>query len=218
MKKEKQVIALTSSGLDSASLMHHLIQKNYVVSPVYVRQGLIWERAELYWLGKYVKAYKKEFPEARLQALSVVDIQSASLYGNHWSLTGKRVPGYHAPDPDVYLPGRNILLISTAAVLAAKRSIHEIALGTLRGNPFPDATPHFFRLLENTLSTGLACKIRIRTPFLTRDKREVSLCAPTFALHYAFSCLAPRGRKACGACNKCREFLSSVLPRRIAHA
>ena len=50
-------------------------------------------------------------------------------------------PAYDTPDEDVYLTGRNLVLLTKAGVLAARHGAHRIALGPLAGNPFPDARP-----------------------------------------------------------------------------
>src|SRR6185503_17697583 len=60
----------------------------------------------------------------------------------HWAMQG-RPPGYHTPDEDVYLPGRNVILLGKASVFCAAARVDRIVLGTLAHNPFPDATPEF---------------------------------------------------------------------------
>ena len=61
----------------------------------------------------------------------------------HWAIRGVP-PAYDTPDEDVYLAGRNLVLLTKAGVVAAKARAHRIALGPLAGNPFPDARPAFF--------------------------------------------------------------------------
>ncbi len=216
----KKIIVLTSGGVDSSILIDYLVRKRYEVHPVFIRQGLLWEQAEIYWLGKYLKAYSRKFKTARVKPLTVLDIPSRNLYRNHWGITGKNVPGYYSQDEKVYLPGRNILMLSAAAVFGAGRGIREIALGTLSRNPFPDASRKFFDSVQKMLGLGLNQKIKIHTPFLKLKKKQVAALSGGLPLKFVFSCLKPRGLKPCGACNKCRERekLSAVMPRRIAHA
>ncbi len=82
----------------------------------------------------------------------------------HWALTGTP-PAYDTPDEDVYLHGRNIALLSKAAVYAASRKISRIVVAPLAGNPFPDATPEFFSALNTAFSLGLAAPIEMAAPF-----------------------------------------------------
>ena len=74
-------------------------------------------------------------------------------HGTHWAITGTP-PAYDTPDEDVYLHGRNIALLSKAAVYAASRKISRIVVAPLAGNPFPDATPQFFAALNAAFSLG----------------------------------------------------------------
>ena len=72
-------------------------------------------------------------------------------------------PAYDTPDEDVYLHGRNIALLSKAAVYAASRSISRIVVAPLAGNPFPDATPQFFSALNTAFSHRARCADRRST-------------------------------------------------------
>ena len=82
----------------------------------------------------------------------------------HWAIQG-RPPGYHTPDEDVYLPGRNIVLLGKAAVFCAAAGIERLVLGTLDHNPFPDATPAFRAAMQSALSLGLAHALAIDAPY-----------------------------------------------------
>ena len=74
------------------------------------------------------------------------------VYGAHWSLAGRDVPGARSADAAVYLPGRNVLLLSAAAIAASQRRMSTIALGILKHNPFGDATPGFFSSISRRIS------------------------------------------------------------------
>jgi len=202
----KKIIVLASGGIDSCVLIHVLARKGYEVHPVYIRQGLIWEKAEIFWLRKFLKAYEKKFYKSRLAPLSISDFPTNDLYRRHWSVTGKKVPGYRSRDERVYLPARNVILISKAALLGSVRKIYEIALGPLAGNPFPDSRREFFNSMEKTLSLGLKHRFNIVTPFLNLTKKKVLALAGDIPLDLTFSCLKPKsGHKSCGNCNKCHE-------------
>ena len=80
----------------------------------------------------------------------------ADLYPpTHWALRGTP-PAFDTPDEDVYLTGRNVVLLSKAGIYCAQQRITRIALGPLAGNPFPDATPGVLRRDGRALSLGLA--------------------------------------------------------------
>ena len=190
-----------SGGLDSAALVHRLLSTGRRLLPVYVRCGLRWEAAELYWLRRFLRAVRSP----QVAPLVVVDVSVRSLYGAHWSLTGQRVPSSRSADAAVYLPGRNMLLISAVAIVCAQRGISTVALGTLRGNPFADATPLFFKRLSTCLTQALQHSIRIITPLRRLKKAQVIRAAFRLPFQFTFSCLQPRGHHPCGRCNKCAE-------------
>ena len=192
---------LASGGLDSAVLLARLLRAGGRVWPVYVRCGLAWEAAELYWLRRFLRAVRS----SRLLPLCVLEVPLRGAYGSHWSLTGRGVPGAHSADAAVYLPGRNVLLLSHAAVAAAQRGITRLAIGTLRGNPFRDASPRFLRSMARALTQALGHPIRISAPFRRYSKRQLIRAARGLPLELTFSCLRPAGLRPCGVCNKCAE-------------
>lgn len=179
-----------------------------VVQPIYVSVGLAWEGAERRMAEAFLEAAALGDRVRPLVSLSVNmdDVYPAA----HWAMTGT-APAYHTPDEDVYLPGRNIVLFSKAAVFCAAAGIHRIAIGTLDHNPFPDATPEFRSALAQALSLGLAHRIELAAPYASASKTDVirrgmSLGAP---LAFSLSCMNPEVGgtlpRHCGRCSKCRE-------------
>ena len=196
-----RVCALVSGGLDSLLLVRLLLGEGATVHPLYVRGGLIWEPAELWWLRRWLCA----LPRTRLKPLVVVPVPLRSLYGRHWSITGRHVPSSRSPDRAVYLPGRNVVLLSHAAIYAAQHDISTLAMGLLSGNPFGDATPAFFERFAACVSQALSRSIRVRAPLRARTKAQWMAAAVGQPLGLTFSCIQPSGRRHCGRCNKCAE-------------
>lgn len=194
---------LCSGGLDSVVLAVDLATTAYV-HPLYVASGLAWERDERAMLATALAACPTP---SRVAPLHVLEASVRDVYpSTHWSLTGTP-PAWDTPDEDVYLVGRNVVLIGKAAVYCALRGIGRLALGPLAGNPFPDATPEFFAAMAQALSLGLSHALAIETPYRTWDKADVirrghALGAP---MHLTLSCMNPDGPRHCGACSKCRE-------------
>ncbi len=192
---------LLSGGLDSGYLLHQFLARGVRVFPVYLRCGFRWEAAELYWLRRFLRAERSP----RLLPLQVAVLPLRSIYGVHWSFTGQRVPDATSADSAVYLPGRNVLLLSQAAIAGTRRGISTIVLGLLKGNPFSDASPHFLSDYAAVLQRALGQPIRIVTPLRHLTKIQLIRRAKGVPLALTFSCLSPRGIRHCGTCNKCAE-------------
>ena len=197
-----QTAVLLSAGLDSAVLAASEAQTSHV-HPIYISAGLAWEGEELAALDRLLatEAYRGMEAAAKL-TFTVRDLYSP----NHWALRGEP-PGFDTPDEDVYLTGRNIILLSKAGIYCAQRRIGRLVIGPLAGNPFPDATPEFFSTMARALSLGLAHELVIDAPFAGLDKsavirRGVALRVP---LELTLSCMNPKHGLHCGQCSKCRE-------------
>jgi 7-cyano-7-deazaguanine synthase len=200
-------LVLLSGGLDSAVLAAHEAQTARVL-PVYVSVGLAWEDAEAAMVERLLASpvfAGKVDPLARV-SFTMRDVYSPT----HWAIRGVP-PAYDTPDEDVYLAGRNLVLLTKAGVLAAKARATRIALGPLAGNPFPDARPAFFASMAEALSLGLDHRIEIATPFLTWQKEDVIKRGVELGVPFelSLSCMNPVLTAGlphhCGLCSKCRE-------------
>lgn len=216
-------IVLISGGLDSAVLLAHEARHG-PVQPVYVRVGLAWEGAEQAMLQALLAA---PVFGGNLEPLAKLDFTMRDVYApSHWAIRGTP-PAYDTPDEDVYLPGRNLVLLTKAAVLAAACHATRIALGTLANNPFPDASPHFFAAMSRALSLGLDHQLEIATPFAGLHKDDVIKLGHKLEvpLELTLSCMNPIEDvlpRHCGLCSKCRErrdaFAAAAIEDRTAYA
>ena len=166
--------------------------------------GLAWESDELLALNQLLEtqAFLTNVGRpVRLEA-TVHDVYPPS----HWAIKGQ-APAYDTPDADVYLVGRNAILLSKVAVFCCQHGIGRIAIGSLANNPFPDGTPEFLEAMANALSLGLAHDLSIVAPLTKHHKADVialgiELKVP---LELTLSCMQPENGLHCGLCSKCRE-------------
>ena len=224
---------LLSGGLDSAVLLADEVNNaasRGETQPIYVGAGLAWEAAERAIISRLLDS---DPLRGRTRPLAALTVDMRDVYAaTHWSVTG-HAPAYHTPDEDVYLPGRNIVLLSKAGVYcaAAGGNLDRIVIGTLDHNPFPDATPAFRESIAKTLSLGLAHPLKIDAPYATLGKaavikRGLALGVP---FEHTLSCMKPVVPKVpkvpgvpgvpavhCGTCSKCRErhdaFVEAGVP------
>jgi 7-cyano-7-deazaguanine synthase len=205
---------LISAGLDSAVLAAAEARAARV-HPIYVSAGLAWEDDERAALDRLLAAP----PFAgRLEPLAALAFTVRDLYpATHWALLGDP-PAFDTPDEDVYLTGRNVVLLSKAAIYCARRGIGRIALGPLAGNPFPDATPQFFAAMAHALSLGLAHPLDVTTPFAAMDKSDVIRLGVELGvpLERTLSCMNPQAGRHCGRCSKCRERRDAFLEAAVS--
>lgn len=201
---------LFSGGLDSAVLLAEAARDSArPVTAIYVGVGFAWEAEERAMAARLFAAPPlagRVAPLVELQ-FDMRDVFPAS----HWAVRGEP-PAFDTADEEVFLDGRNVILLSKASVYLARQSgvrggTVRLLQGTLAGNPFPDATPAFFDAIGNALSLGLAMRIAIETPFASLHKDDVvrkgvALGVP---LELTLSCMQPRDGLHCGQCSKCRE-------------
>src|SRR5215472_14867742 len=101
---------LVSGGLDSAVLLadEAAARGAAFVQPVYVSVGLAWESAERAMVERLLQTR----PFVGIRPLASLTVEMRDVYAtSHWAVRGTP-PAYHTPDEDVYLPGRNIVLLS----------------------------------------------------------------------------------------------------------
>jgi 7-cyano-7-deazaguanine synthase len=217
---------LLSAGLDSAVLLAEEASRG-VVHPVYVAAGLAWEPAE----RALVDALLADFAthpdlSPNLRPLVPLTVDMRDVYAaTHWAVTGQP-PAYDTPDEDVYLPGRNIVLLGKAGVYAGTAGVDRLVLGTLAHNPFPDATPEFRQAMARALSLGLAHNLRIEAPYAGTSKADVIRRGAALGVRFelTISCMNPkseirRGEPRflhCGVCSKCRERHDAFLEAGVA--
>jgi len=211
-----RIAVLASGGLDSSVLVADQA-RNAEVFPIYVQWGLLWEANEREALQTFLAAINNP----RVMPVTMLSVPIGAMYGDHWSLTGKGVPGLAEPDSAVFLPGRNILLIGLAAVWCSTHNVSRIAIGSLGGNPFPDATPEFFRDFTRILSAGLSHQVQVEAPYRDLHKSEILKRFSELPLELTLTCITPRGGKHCGRCNKCGErklaFEQAGVPDRTVY-
>src|SRR6266545_2225476 len=95
---------LLSGGLDSAVLLADEASRGDV-QPIYVSVGLAWEISEREMVSRFL--VHARLP-GRVRPLVSLSVDMRDVYAaTHWAVLGQP-PGYHTPDEDVYLPGRNI--------------------------------------------------------------------------------------------------------------
>ena len=196
-----RVVVLASGGLDSCVLLSCVAELAGEVHPLFVRNGHPWEDAEVAALRRFVAALDR--PQIRPVAERALPLRD--LLEVHWGASGYQ-PGFSEGYRANFIPGRNLALLSVAALFAFVQGADALALGLLEGNPYPDASPSFFSAFETLFAEGLGRPLAILTPFIQLPKDEVVRIGAPLRLELSLSCVNPVDGQHCGdGCNKCAE-------------
>lgn len=207
-----RIAILASGGLDSSVMLGSIARSERQVFPVYIRAGLSWEPHELATLRRFVRALRSP----NIEPIIALKLPMGDLAGEHWSMTGCDVPDYDAALTSNYILGRNLTLLTKAAVFCARHQIGEIAMAPLESNPFPDARPEFFRAFSRAVELGVGIKLKVRTPFAGLTKADVVRRGAGMPMELTVSCARPTGNIHCGACTKCAERVEGFRDAGIA--
>jgi 7-cyano-7-deazaguanine synthase len=208
----ERIAILASGGLDSSVMLGAIARSGRRVYPVYIRAGLRWESHEIATLRRFVRALHSR----NIEPITALKLPMGDLAGDHWSMTGRKVPGYNAALASNYILGRNLTLLTKAAVFCARHQIGEIAMAPLESNPFPDARPEFFRAFARAVELGVGIKLKVRTPFAGLTKADVVRRGAGMPLELTVSCARPTGNIHCGACTKCAERVAGFRAAGVA--
>lgn len=196
-----KVVVLASGGLDSCALIGYMSDVAAEVQPLFIRNGHPWEDAESAALHRFVEALGKP----NVLAVAECSLPLRDLLDVHWGEGGYR-PGFSEGYRANFIPGRNLALLSVAALYAYVHGASALALGLLAGNPYPDAQPRFFSTFEKLFAEGTERRLKILTPFARLAKEEIIRAGAYLPLELSFSCVNPMDDEHCGdACNKCAE-------------
>ena len=214
--KGQKIAVLVSSGVESSILLSLTGQYCAAVYPVYINSRTTWTNAELLYLPELLKS----FSSPAIKPLKTLDMPVDDLYGSHWSLTGNNTPDELSTDEAVYLPGRNLLLLSKVSVWCALNDISAVVLGTLKSNPFSDTSSEFFGHIKKAIEVALNSRFNIYTPLSQLTKVQAIQLDKSLPWEKTFSCFNPvlQGDQFlhCGKCNKCAERQQAFIDTGLA--
>ncbi len=113
--------------------------------------------------------------------------------------------------PSTFVPGRNLLFFSFAAVLAKQIGAKHIITGVSETDfsGYPDCRDGFVKSLNVTLNLAMDDQFVIHTPLMWRDKSEVwelsdDLGAFEFVKEHTLTCYNGVKGSGCGECPSCK--------------
>lgn len=134
-------------------------------------------------------------------------VELGTIFGPS-ALTGTLdIPDSHADAPDATeVPGRNLVLLSTAAAIADGQGFNVVCFGANAADAagYPDCRPHFVEGLRDVIMAGTKNHVTLHAPLLYRSKTEVVRIGRTLnaPLHLTWSCYRG-GEEPCHRCGAC---------------
>lgn len=148
----------------------------------------------------------------------------AALGGTALTDTGIAVRGgldASAQLPNTFVPGRNLIFLTFAAVLAYQKKIHDLVTGVAQTDysGYPDCRLATIQALEKTLRLGMEYEVTIHTPLMFKSKADTVRMArdlgalPALAdTHTCYNGVQP----PCGECPACQLRARGFAEARIA--
>ncbi|MDR3261650.1 MAG: 7-cyano-7-deazaguanine synthase QueC [Tannerella sp.] len=123
--------------------------------------------------------------------------------------------------PNTFVPGRNMLFLTVAAILARNKHISHLVTGVSEADysGYPDCRDTFIRSLNVTLNLAMDEQFVIHTPLMNRDKSKVWQLAGELGVFelvrtQTLTCYNGIPADGCGHCPACklrREGLEKYL-------
>jgi len=149
-----------------------------------------------------------DVPFRIIDATMIAGLSSNSLTDT--SVTMDREQTGELP-PNTFVPGRNLLFISLAAVVARERNIANIVTGVSQADysGYPDCRENFIKSLNVTLNLSMDEQFVIHTPLMFLDKAAVWRLADELGIFNivktkTVTCYNGIPGVGCGECPSCK--------------
>ena len=166
---ERRALVLFSGGQDSTVCLFWAKKHFDIVESVCFRYG---QRHETEIEAAQAIAAQAGVPFRIVDASLISHLSSNSL--TDASVTMDKEQTNEAP-PNTFVPGRNLLFLSMAAVIARERGISNLVTGVSQADysGYPDCRDTFIRSLNVTLNLAMDEQFVIHTPLMWLDKAAV---------------------------------------------
>jgi len=200
----RTAILLASGGLDSTTMAYWLTQKGIRFSPLFVNYGQHCAETELSTLRKLL-------PKECLKHLIVVDVSSVYNGSESRLIQETDLWTEKIDKDDLYLPYRNILLLSIAAARAQSAGGGDVYTAFINSNHAVeiDCSAGFFEQLASLLRAYGG--VRVKMPFRFKSKLQVARLGVKLGVPIGetFSCQV-NSDVPCGACPNCVDRLEAL--------
>ena len=202
---ERRALVLFSGGQDSTVCLFWAKKHFDSVESVCFRYG---QRHETEIEAAQAIAAQAGVPFRVVDASLISHLSSNSL--TDASVTMDKEQTNEAP-PNTFVPGRNLLFLSMAAVVARERGIVNLITGVSQADysGYPDCRDTFIRSLNVTLNLAMEEQFVIHTPLMWLDKAAVWQLAVELGIYelvknQTVTCYNGISGDGCGECPSCK--------------
>jgi len=203
-QQEFESVLLCSGGLDSTTLAYWLRERGVSFVPLFLDYGQHCAHTERSRLARVL-------PEDAASRVVTVDVSDVYRGTESRLISEPNLWHEEVEDKDLYLPYRNLFMLTAGAAYAQARGIGKVYAAFINSSHAReiDCSAAFFNSLGDLLKDYGA--IEIEMPFREMSKKEVaqlgiSLGAP---IALTFSCQLSSSTP-CGACPNCVERLDAL--------
>jgi 7-cyano-7-deazaguanine synthase len=210
-----KVLLAFSGGMDSTTLLGHLLGQGFKVQCCYFHYGSkqnLWEYQALYDLMKYYKL-NESHPLIHVNTTDIFCHSDSSMIR-----TDREIPQGHYTErsatESTIVPSRNMVFISILSSIAESLGIDTIAIGVQtnkEGNSqYPDCRPEFIQAMCISVKLASANKVSLINPLGYFNKTDILKLAIDLKipLHFTRTCYGTK-EKACGRCAACVKRLEA---------
>lgn len=202
---ENAALVLFSGGQDSTTCLFWALKRFARVETVCFRYG---QRHEAEIEAAHAIAAYAGVSFDVVDASMIAGLCRNALTDASVEMDGEQIG--EAP-PNTFVPGRNLLFIGMAAVIARERNIANIITGVSQADysGYPDCRDTFIRSLNVTLNLSMDAQFVIHTPLMWLDKAAVWQLADTLGVFElvktrTVTCYNGIAGAGCGECPSCR--------------
>lgn len=218
-EKNKKVLVICSSGIDSTTVSYLYKHLGYEVNLIHFRYGQAAEKAELWGVEHIAKDLNANLYVYDAQPI-FKEFKNASRLLN-LRKSDKELQMLDAESTLSYVPNRNMIFASITAGIAERDGIDTVAMGLQQmDSVYPDNSPVFVDAIDFTLKTSLNwySNVSFRAPLQHLIKHEVVFLGEKLGVpwRYVCSCYYPEldeelGIIHCGECGCC-QYRSIAFP------
>ena len=201
----KAALVLFSGGQDSTVCLFWALKNFFRVETVCFRYG---QRHASEIEAAQAIAATAGVPFRIVDASLIAALSSNSLTDT--SLTMDMEQSGENP-PNTFVPGRNLLFLSMAAVIAREQNIVNLVTGVSQADysGYPDCRNEFIRSLNTTLNLAMDEQFAIHTPLMWLDKAAVWRLADELGVFelvrtQTVTCYNGIPGEGCGNCPSCK--------------